>query len=185
MGQREANEISAKEVSPKDISSIGKILNFHGIQGEAKVGFSKNQQDFLKKLKEVYVKTEADYIKLEITSVRFNKTFALIKFKGIDSINDLMPYKGCLMFVEKQSVKENLDEDEFLIEDLTGLDVVDLDNNPIGVVTGVSSNGVNDLISVKSKTKKISLVPFVKELVPNVDIKGKKIVVNNIEGLIE
>lgn len=191
MGQQKANEISAKGIAQKDISSIGKILNFHGIQGEAKVGFSKNQQDFLKKLKEVYVKTESakpeksDYIKLEITSVRFNKTFALIKFKGIDSINDLMPYKGCLMFVEKTAVKENLDEDEFLIEDLTGLDVVDLDNNPIGVVTGVSSNGVNDLISVKSKTKKISLVPFVKELVPNVDIKGKKIVVNNIEGLIE
>lgn len=185
MGQQKDNELSANEISQKDISSIGKILNFHGIQGEAKVGFSKNQQDFLKKLKEVYIKTEADYIKLEITSVRFNKTFALIKFKGIDSINDLMPYKGSLMFVEKQSVKENLDEDEFLIEDLIGLEVVDLDNNLIGFVTGVSSNGVNDLISVKSKTTKISLVPFVKELVPNVDIKGKKIVVNNIKGLIE
>lgn len=173
------------EISQENAASIGKILNFHGIQGEAKVGFSKNQQDFLKKLKEVYVKTESDYIKLEITSVRFNKTFALIKFKGIDSINDLMPYKGCLMFVEKQSVKENLDEDEFLIEDLTGLEVVDENDKHLGVVVGVSSNGVNDLISVKSKTKNISMVPFVKELVPQVDIKGKKIVVNNIEGLIE
>lgn len=173
------------EISQENVASIGKILNFHGIQGEAKVGFSKNQQEFLKKLKEVYVKTEADYIKLEITSVRFNKTFALIKFKGIDSINDLMPYKGCLLFVEKTEVKENLAEDEFLIEDLTGLEVVDENDKHLGVVVGVSSNGVNDLISVKSKTKNISMVPFVKELVPNVDIKGKKIVVNNIEGLIE
>lgn len=165
--------------------SVGKILNFHGIQGEAKIGFSKSQQDFLKKLKSVFVKSDSEYTKLEVTSVRFNKTFALIKFKGINSINDLMPYKGCLIFVEETTIRENLGEDEFLIDELTGLDVIDADNNAIGVVVGVSNNGVNDLISVKSKTKKISLVPFVKELVPKVDIKNKKITVNNIEGLIE
>lgn len=165
--------------------SVGKILNFHGIQGEAKVGFSKNQQDFLKKLKSVFIKLNSEYVKFEVTSVRFNKTFALMKFKDVNSINDLMPYKGCLIFVEQKTIRENLAEDEFLIDELTGLDVIDLDNNSIGVVVGVSNNGVNDLISIKSKTKKISLVPFVKELVPKVDIKNKKITVNNIEGLIE
>lgn len=165
--------------------SVGKILNFHGIQGEAKVGFSKNQEDFLKKLKVVYIKQNSEYAKLEVTSVRFNKTFALIKFKGINSINDLIPYKGCLIFVEKTVIRENLGEDEFLIDELTGLDVLDAEGNNIGVVVGVSNNGMNDLISIKSKTKKISLVPFVKELVPHVDIKSKKITVNNIEGLIE
>lgn len=165
--------------------SVGKILNFHGIQGEAKVGFSKNQADFLKKLKVVYIKKDSDYVEFEVSNVRFNKTFALIKFKGINSINDLTPYKGCLIFVEETFIRDNLDEDEFLIDELTGLDVVDMDGNSIGVVVGVSNNGVNDLISVKSNTKKISMVPFVKELVPHVDIKGKKITVNNIEGLIE
>ena len=165
--------------------SVGKILNFHGIQGEAKVGFSKNQQDFLKSLKSVYIKKDSDYTKLEVSSIRFNKTFALIKFKGINSINDLMSYKGCLIFVEESTIRESLGEDEFLIDELTGLDVFDPNGNKIGVVVGVSNNGANDMLSVKSKTKKICLVPFVKELVPEVDIKNKKIVVNNIEGLIE
>ena len=165
--------------------SVGKILNFHGIQGEAKVGFSKNQEDFLKKLKAVYIKKESEYVELEVTSVRFNKTFALMKFKGINSIEDLIPYKGSLLFVEKTTVRESLGEDEFLIDELTGLDVVDLQGNNIGVIVGVSNNGANDLLSIKSNTKKISLVPFVKALVPNVDIKNKKVTVNNIEGLIE
>lgn len=165
--------------------SVGKILNFHGIQGEAKVGFSKNQQDFLKSLKVVFIKKDADYTKLEVSSVRFNKTFALIKFKGINSINDLMPYKGSLLFVEQSTIRENLGEDEFLIDELTGLEVFDLKGEKIGVVIGVSNNGANDMLSVKSKSKKISLVPFVKALVPEVDIKNKKVVVNNIEGLIE
>lgn len=172
-------------IETDEFVSVGKILNFHGIQGEAKVGFSKNQADFLKQLKVVFIKKDSDYTKFEISSVRFNKTFVLMKFKGINSINDLIPYKDCLIFVEKNLIRENLNEDEFLIDELTGLDVVDLDDKKIGVVVGVSNNGANDLISVKSKTKKISLVPFVKGLVPKVDIKNKKITVNNIEGLIE
>lgn len=165
--------------------SVGKILNFHGIQGEAKIGYSKNQQDFFKKLKSVYIKKDSDYVESEISSLRFHKDFALIKFKGIDSVNDLIPLKGCLIFVEKTFIRENLDEDEFLIDELTGLEVVDAEDNFLGVVVGVSNNGANDMISVKSKSKNISLVPFVKELVPKVDIKNKKITVNNIKGLIE
>lgn len=172
-------------VNANEFISVGKILNFHGIQGEAKVGFSKNQQDFLKSLKVVFIKKDSDYTKLEVSSVRFNKTFALVKFKGINSINDLMPYKGCLLFVEQSTIRKNLGEDEFLIDELTGLEVFDLKGDKIGVVIGVSNNGANDMLSVKSKTTKISLVPFVKALVPEVDIKNKKVVVNNIEGLIE
>lgn len=165
--------------------SIGKILNFHGIQGEAKVGISKNQEEFLKKLKGAYVKKGADYVELKFSSVRFNKTFALIKFEGINSIEDIIPYKGVLLFVKEGTIRKNLDEDEFLIDELTGLDVFDENDNKIGEVIGVANNGITDLVSVKSKTKKISMVPFVKALVTHVDIKGRKITVNNIEGLIE
>lgn len=165
--------------------SVGKILNFHGIQGEAKVGFSKNQSDFLKGLKVVFIKVQNEYKKLDISSVRFNKTFALIKFVGINSINDILPYKGCLIFVDSATIRESLAEDEFLIDELVGLSVEDLDGKNLGVVVGVSNNGANDLLSVKSKSKKICLVPFVKDLVPTVDIAGKKIIIKNIEGLIE
>lgn len=168
-----------------DYISVGKILNFHGIKGEAKVGFSKKQTDFLTKLKSVFIRFENDYLPFEVSSVRFNKNFALIKFKGIDSINDIIPYKNCLIFVEQDVIRENLAEDEFLIDELTGLDVFDENENKIGVVVGVSNNGANDLISVKSVSKKISMIPFVKALVPKVDIKNKKIVINNIEGLVE
>lgn len=169
----------------KNYISIGKILNFHGIQGEAKVGVSKNQQDFLTKLKKVYIRQDSEYIETKVKSVRFNKTFALMKFEGINSIDALMPYKGCLIFVEQEMIRENLEEDEFLIDELTGLDVVDAEGKKLGVVVGVSNNGANDMISVLALSKKISMVPFVKQLVPEVDIKGKKIVINNIEGLLE
>ena len=47
--------------------SVGKILNFHGVQGEAKLGYSKNREDFLAHLKEVYVQQNGEYKKLEIS----------------------------------------------------------------------------------------------------------------------
>lgn len=165
--------------------SVGKILNFHGIQGEAKVGFSKNQQDFFLSLEKVFVKVDNDYKELKITRSRLNKTFAIVKFEGINSINDLILLKGCLLFVEEETIRENLEEDEFLIDELVGLDVFDVEGAKLGFVVGVSNNGATDLLSVKTKTKKVCLIPFVKAIVVDVSLKDKKVVINNLEGLLE
>lgn len=165
--------------------SVGKILNFHGIKGEAKVGFSKGQEDFILNLNLVYVQKDNEYKPLTVQSVRLNKNFALFKFENIDSINDLMDYKGCILFVEESYIRENLDENEFLIDELVGMDLYDTDNKKLGFVIGVSNNGANDLLSVKTMTKKVCLVPFVEAFIKNVDLQNKLIVINNIEGLLE
>lgn len=165
--------------------SVGKILNFHGIQGDAKVGFSKNQQGFFCSLKEVYIKENDNYLPLKIKNVRLHKNFAIVKFEGINSIDELLKYKGALLFVEEKTIREALDEDEFLIDELVGLDVVDNEGNKLGFIVGVSNNGATDLLSVKTKSKNISLVPFVKAIVTSVSIKDKKVTINNIEGLLQ
>ncbi len=165
--------------------SVGKILNFHGIQGEAKVGFSRNQEDFFCGLKEVFVKNHDEYTPLKIKSVRLHKNFAIVKFESINSIDELLDYKGSLLFVEENTIREALEEDEFLIDELVGLDVVDEKGEKVGFVIGVSNNGATDLLSVKTKSKNVSLVPFVKAIVTDVSLKEKKITINNIEGLLE
>lgn len=163
--------------------SIGKILNFHGVRGEAKLGYSKNREDFLEKLSEVYIQIDNEYKLFEIENLKFTPKCAIVKFKGIDSLNDIVVLKGCLVFVEEQEIRENLEEDEFLIDELVGMNVYDGDER-VGSVVGVSNNGASDLLSVKTKTKNICLVPFVKAIITSVDIKTKKIQINNIEGLL-
>ncbi len=165
--------------------SVGKILNFHGIKGEAKVGFTKNQQDFFCSLNKVFVKIDHDYKPLNIETIRLHKNYALVKFEGINSINDLMEFKGAFLYVEEETIRENLEEDEFLIDELVSLEVFDQNNKKVGFVVGVSNNGASDLLSVKTNSKKIVLIPFVKAIVTDVSIKDKKIIINNIEGLIE
>ena len=152
--------------------SVGKIVNFHGIKGEAKVGCSKSQQDFFLSLDTVYLKNNSEYVPLYIESVRPNKNLMIVKFEGINSINDILEYKGNLLFVDESVIRETLDEDEFLIDELVGLEVFD-------------NNGASDLISVKTSSKKICLIPFVSAIVPVVDIENKKIMINNLEGLLE
>ena len=84
-----------------------------------------------------------------------------------------------------KSQQQSLDEDEFLIDELVGLDVVDIEGKKLGFVVGVSNNGATDLLSVKTNSKNISLVPFVKAIVTGVSLKDKKVTINNLEGLLE
>ena len=96
-----------------------------------------------------------------------------------------MPLKGTLLFVEEETIRENLDDDEFLIDELVGLDVVDENDKKLGFIIGVSNNGANDLLSVKTNSKQISLVPFVKAIVTDVNLKTKKVTIKNLEGLLQ
>lgn len=166
--------------------SVGKILNFHGIKGEAKVGYSQNRLEFISGLESVFIKLENEYKKLDIESIKTNKKFLIIKFSQINSIDELLPYKGSLLFVTEETIRQNLDEDEFLIDELVGMGVIDKETNKsLGFVVGVSNNGATDLLSIKTNNKHVSLIPFVKAIVPDVDLTDKKIYINNIEGLLE
>lgn len=168
----------------EELISVAKVLNFHGIKGEAKLGFSKGREKQIEALKKVFVKKNNEYTELNVTSVRFHKQFAIVKFKEFQTVNDVEVYKGCDLYLTKIEVEENLDNDEYLITDLIGMDVYDEDGSCVGVVTAIGENLANDLLSVKDANGREHLVPFVKAIVPVVDLKGRKIVVNNIEGLI-
>ena len=165
--------------------SFGKIMNFHGIKGEIKLAYSRGREDFVSGLKDVFVQSSSgEFIKLTFQYIKFTPKAAIAKFKEFDNINDIMQYKGCSLFIEKQTAKESLEEDEFLINDLVGMEVYQK-GVFAGVVTGVSNNGASDLLSVKIKSEEIRLVPFVKAIVPEVDVKLRRIQLSDIEGLLD
>lgn len=188
-----------------NIISVGKILNFHGILGAAKVGYS--NIEVIKNLKTVYMAplgaTGGSREKFSVQNIKFHKNFAIIKFKEINSIDELLPYKGTNICINKTEAEDALSDDEFLIEDLLGLNVFDNNDEYIGVITDVKGTLGNDILCVQcakngiyAKTVKASddvglkndtheiLIPFAKELVPVVDIKKKKVVIKPIEGLL-
>ena len=166
----------------KDYISIGKITNFFGIKGEAKVGYDNQNQ--IKNAKIVYMMDDLSKQKLEISSIRFHKNFAIIKFKEIDTINDIIPFKGQRIFIPKEVALNKLEKDEYLIQDLINCDVFDEKGEKVGTVVNVSANSSQDLLNIKNPIGQINLVPFVNEFFPEVDIKNKKIIIKPIEGLL-
>ncbi len=164
-----------------DYISIGKILNFHGIKGEAKVGYSNLAQ--LKGAKIVHLLDNKEPAELAIERIQEAKNFAIVKFKGIDDINDLIQFKDQRLFIAKKEVLNKLQKDEYLINDLIGCNVYQ-GNEKIGRVVNVSTNGTQDLLNIENNLHQIKLVPFVNEFFPTVDIENKKITIKTIEGLL-
>ncbi|MDO5438168.1 MAG: ribosome maturation factor RimM [bacterium] len=164
--------------------SVGKILNFHGIKGEAKVGFS--NRNLIEKAKKVFIEKGNEKTVLNVSSVRFHKNFAIIKFKEINSIDELIEFKGKNIYLSRDIVENSLDENEFLIDDLIGLNAFDNEENFIGEVVEIRKSLANDILCIKSADEKkdLILIPFVSELVPIVDIKTKKVIIKPIEGLL-
>ena len=97
--------------------SVGKILNFHGIKGEAKIGYTKGNEAFIASLKSVNVNDGERFITLHIDSVRFHKQFALIKFKEINTVNEIQALKGKNIYSLRELAQKSLQEGEYLFCD--------------------------------------------------------------------
>ena len=165
--------------------SIGKIINFHGIAGEVKVGYTKGKEKQLLSEKTFFVLKDGEYKELTLLKIRFHKNLAIIKFKEFSDINDVMEYKGCNLCIPVESLRNILEEDEFLVDDLIGVDAFNTESNFVGKVDCINKQGGSDILVIKNEAGKEYLVPFVKALVPVVDLKDKKIVINAIEGLLD
>lgn len=165
--------------------SIGRILNFHGIKGEAKVGYTKGREDQLLSIEKFLLKKNGEEIFLTPERVRFHKQHAIIKFKELNSLDDVQELKNFELFADKTKVQEHLEEDEYLIDDLVGLDVYNLQEEYIGKIKYLITQTGSELLSIEDQNQKTHLVPFVKKLVPIVDLQKQLIVIDEIPGLIE
>ena len=108
--------------------------------------------------------------------MKFHKNFALVKFKEINSIDELLPYKGQNIYIAKDEAEKSLGDDEFLIEDLIGLNAFDNNDELIGEIVDVRTSNGNDILCIKNMNDKDAaeiLIPFAKELVPVVDLHKK------------
>ena len=86
----------------EQLLQVGVISSTHGVRGEVKVFPTTDDVKRFKKLKEVILDTGSEHRVLEVESVKFFKQFAILKFKGIDNINDIEKYKGKSLLVDRE-----------------------------------------------------------------------------------
>lgn len=163
---------------------VGIISSTHGVHGEVKVFPTTDDVNRFKKLKEVILDTGRESKVLEIAGVKFFKQFAILKFKGIDTLNDVEKYRGASLYVTRANAVK-LKKDEYFIADLMGLKVEDEEGNQIGVLREVLETGANDVYIIDMNDGRELLLPAIRQCVLKVDIEAGFMQVHIMDGLLD
>ena len=163
---------------------VGIITSTHGVKGEVKVFPTTDDPKRFKRLKEVILDTGKERRTMEVESVKFFKQFVILKFKGIDSLNDVEVFRKAELYVERAHAVR-LSKDEYFIADLEGLKVFDENDIEIGVLKEVMETGANDVYVIELNDGRELLLPAIKQCVLQVDIEAGFIKIHILEGLLD
>ena len=168
----------------EDLLQVGIITSTHGVRGEVKVYPTTDDPRRFRRLKEVVLDTGKEKMNLEIEGVKFFKQFVILKFKGLDNINDIEKYRLKSLYVTRKNAVR-LQRDEYFIADLIGLKVQDEDGKELGTVKDVIETGANDVYEVEMADGKSLLLPAIKQCILNVDVENGTMQVHVLEGLLD
>ena len=168
----------------EDLLQVGAITQMHGLRGEVKVFPTTDDANRFKKLKEVILDTGKDKMTLEIESVKFFKKFVILKFKGLDDINDVERYKGKNLYVTRENAVK-LKKNEYFIADLIDMSIYDESDTCIGTLKDVIVTGANDVYEITLSDGRDLLLPAIKQCILDVDMERRKMIVHVLDGLLD
>ena len=168
----------------EDLLQVGIITSTHGVRGVVKVYPTTDDPRRFRRLKEVVLDTGKEKMNLEIEGVKFFKQFVILKFKGLDNINDIEKYRQKSLYVTRKNAVR-LQRDEYFIADLIGLKGQDEDGKELGTVKDVIETGANDVYEVEMADGKSLLLPAIKQCILNVDVENGTMQVHVLEGLLD
>ena len=167
----------------EDFLKVGVITTTHGVRGEVKVYPTTDEPERFLELDHVLLDTGKEFRDLEIKNVRFFKNLVILKFKGIDNINDIEKYKGHDLWIPREEGQE-LDEDEYYIADLLGLHVILDDGTEFGTLKNVMETGANDVYIIDTNAHGEVLIPAIRECIQDIDLEKNTMTIHLMKGLI-
>ena len=120
---------------------------------------------------------------LTVASSRWHSSVLLVRFEEVPDRTAAEAARGILLHASIPADESPEDPDEFYDHQLVGLTAYDLDGVVLGEVTGLV-HGAQDLLAIRATDGRDTLVPFVKALVPEVDVAGGRVVVADRPGLV-
>lgn len=163
---------------------VGIITATHGLKGEVKVYPTTDDPGRFRRLKKVILDDGKVSVDLEIESVKYFKQFVILKFKGLDDIEQVEKYRKASLYVTRDNAVR-LKKDEFFIADLIDMKVVNEDGSPLGTLRDVITTGANDVYEVALDEGGTVLIPAIKECILDVDVENAVMRVHLLEGLLD
>ena len=160
----------------------GRVVNTHGCHGGIKIEAWSNSPEELAELKRLYFKKGAKYVESKVLRASVYKQFVVTTLDNVNSMDEAIALKGTTVYAQREDFK--LEEGEYFIADLTGIDVIDANNGKkYGVLVEVINRGASDIYVVNTPNGE-RMVPVVPEFVDHVDIESG-IYVTPIEGMLD
>lgn len=169
----------------QQLLNVGKIVNTHGIRGELKILSSTDfpEDRFAKGSELLIVSEQGAPIPVTVETSRFQKNMVIVKFKEYGNINDVEKYKGSMLKITADRQGE-LGQDEFYFHQIVGCEVFTEEGELLGTIKEILTPGANDVWVVKQKSGKDLLLPYIQEVVLQVDVPEKRVTVRLMEGLL-
>jgi 16S rRNA processing protein RimM len=166
--------------------NVGKIVNTHGVKGEVKIVSSTDfPEERYQKGNTLYLflPKKNEPISLIIESHRTHKNFDLLTFEGYNDINQVEVFKEGILKVQEDQLQD-LEEGEYYYHEIVGCKVVTGQGEEIGTVKEILSTGANDVWVVKGEKGKEHLIPYIEDVVKEIDIEKGCITIEPLEGLL-
>lgn len=164
---------------------VGYITGTHGLRGEVRVASrTDSPEERFAVGKEVYLSPSEgeDLIPLQVERSRPHKKGWLIKFHGWDRIEEAEQYKGGKLVV--CAAEEDLEEEEYYFYQIIGCQVVTTEGRELGEVVEIIQTGANDVWVVRpADGGRDLLIPYIDQVVKEVDVESKQVVIQWMEGL--
>ena len=135
-----------------------------------------------KDFKVLYIQNKNKIHELQIEEVKFSKNLVLLKFKGIETIEQAEELRNFYLQAKRSDIK--LEEGAHFIVDLIGLEVYTEEGKLLGKLKEVLQPGANDVYIVEDETKKEILLPAIPDVIKKIDIANNKMIVKLLKGLI-
>ena len=167
----------------KERLEVGQIVNTFGIKGFVKIYPYVDDITRFDDLKKVHINQKKQETELEIEEVKYQKNMVLVKFKGIETVEAAENLRNAYVEIDRCDAIP-LEEGQYFIADLLGLEVFLDTGEKLGVLEDIYNTGSNDIYVVKNELGKQFLLPYIDDVVKNIDLENGKITVHLIEGLI-
>lgn len=162
---------------------IGQIVNTFGIKGFVKVNPWVNDVTRFENLTTIYIKAKNNIKKYEIEEVKYQKNMVLLKLKGIETVEQAETLRNSHIEIDRLDAIP-LEEGEYFIADLLGSEVYSDEGELLGILDDIYNTGSSDIYVVKNELGKTILLPYIDEVIKQIDVENKKIIAHLLKGLV-
>ena len=167
----------------ESLLEVGQIVNTYGINGFVKVIPLVDNNNQFKDFKVLYIQEKKNLKELHIEEVKFSKNLILLKFEGIDTIEQAEELRNIYLQAKRSDIK--LEEGAHFIVDLIGLEIYTEEGEFLGKLKEVLQPGANDVYVVTMSDGKEVVMPAIKECILSVDMENGQMKVHVMDGLLD